>query len=120
MAEERKRNDLEAAVLAFRDAKPEERTAVNAALTQNEAGMLDGLAQEAAEAAVRGEDPERVEEARALAYEPIEERRYFSAPGTALFRSFAGRPDRLKELDVMAYEEYTGPNGFAYREVEDA
>ena len=60
MAEERRRNELEAAVLAFRDAKPEERTAMNAALTRNEASILDGLAQEAAEAAVREEDPERV------------------------------------------------------------
>ena len=51
MAEERKRNELEAAVTAFRDAEPEERTAMNAALTRNEAGILDGLAQEAAEAA---------------------------------------------------------------------
>jgi hypothetical protein len=162
MAEERKRNELEAAVLAFRDAKPEERTAMNAALTQNEAGMLDALAQEAAEAAVRDEDPERVrfglaalaleggwpdwrdttvlltllhvsarrlgldadgvfyEEARVLAYEPVKERAYFSNAGAGILRSYAGRPERLKELDVMAYEEYTGPDGFAYREVEDA
>jgi hypothetical protein len=162
MAEERKRNELEAAVLAFRNAEPEERTAMNAALTQNEAGILDGIAQEAAEAAVREEDPDRVrfglaalaleggwpdwrdttvlltllhvsarkigldadhvfyEEARALAYEPVKERLYFSTAGAEIIRSFAGRPDRLKELDVMAYEEYTGPNGFAYREVDDA
>jgi DNA-binding FadR family transcriptional regulator len=51
MAEERKRNELEAAVLAFRDAEPEERAAMNAALTQTEAGIIDGLATEAAEAA---------------------------------------------------------------------
>ena len=162
MAKERKRNELEAAILAFRDAEPEERTAMNAALTQNEAGLLDGLAREAAEAAVREEDPERLlfglaalaleggwpdwrdttvlltllhvsarklgldadrvfyEEARTLAYEPVRERAYFSNAGAAIIRSFAGRPDRLKELDVMAYEEYTGPNGFAYREVADA
>ena len=48
MAEERKRNELEALILAFRDAEPEERTAMNAALTQNEAGILDGFAQDAA------------------------------------------------------------------------
>ena len=162
MVEERKRNELEAAVLAFRDAEPEERTAMNAALTETEAGTLDGLAQEAAEAAVRNEDPERVrfglaalaleggwpdwrdttvlltllhvsarkigldadgvfyEEARALAYEPVKERTYFSTPGAEIIRSYAGRPDRLKELDVMAYEEYTGPHGFAYREVDGA
>jgi hypothetical protein len=161
MAEERKRNELEAAVVAFRDAEPEERTAMNAALTRNEAG-LDGLAQEAAEAAVREEDPEHVrfglaalaleggwpdwrdttvlltllhvsarklgldadrvfyEEARELAYEPVKERAYFSNAGAGILRSYAGRPERLKELDVMAYEEYSGPNGFAYREVEDA
>ena len=162
MAEERKRNELEVAVLAFRDAEPEERSAMNAALTRNEAGILDGLAQEAAEAAVRDEDPERVrfglaalaleggwpdwrdttvvltllhvsarklgrdadelfyEEARALAYEPVKERAYFSTAGARIIRSYAGRPDRLKELDVMAYEEYVGPNGFSYREVADA
>jgi len=162
MAEERKRNELEAAVLAFRDAEPEERAAMNAALTQTEAGILDGLVQEAAEAAVREEDPERVrfgltalaleggwpdwrdttvlltllhvsarklgldadglfyEEARALAYEPVKERAYFSNAGARIIRSYAGRPDRLKELDVMAYEEHTGPNGFSYREVDDA
>ncbi|HUC34760.1 MAG TPA: hypothetical protein VMR48_03600, partial [Gaiellaceae bacterium] len=60
------------------------------------------------------------EEARALAYEPVKERAYFSAAGADIIRSYAGRPDRLKELDVMAYEEYTGPEGFAYREVADA
>ena len=162
MAEERKRNELEAAVLAFRDAEPEERSAMNAALTRSEAGILDGIAREAAEAAVREEDPERVrfglaalaleggwpdwrdttvlltllhvsarkigldaddvfdEEARALAYEPVQERAYFSTAGAEIIRSYAGRPDRLKELDVMAYEEYTGPDGFAYREVESA
>jgi len=162
MAEERKRNELEAAIVAFRDASPEERTAMNAGLTKAEASILDGIAHEAAEAAVREQDPERVrfgltalaleggwpdwrdttvlltllhvsarkldldadrlfeDEADALAYEPIEERRYFSAPGTALFRSFAGRPDRLKELDVMEHEEYEGPNGFGYRWVESA
>jgi hypothetical protein len=162
MAEERKRNELEAAVLAFREAEPEERSAMNAALTRNEAGILDGIAQAAAEAAVREEDPERVrfglaalaleggwpdwrdttvlltllhvsarkigldadrvfyEEARALDYEPVKERAYFSAAGAEIIRSYAGRPDRLKELDVMAYEEYTGPDGFAFREVADA
>ncbi|HET6656876.1 MAG TPA: hypothetical protein VFG61_03175 [Gaiellaceae bacterium] len=162
MAEERKRNELEAAVTAFRDAEPEERTAMNAALTQTEAGILDGLAQEAAEKAVRENDPERIrfglaalaleggwpdwrdttviltllhvsarkldldadrvfyEEARALAYDPVEERDYFINAGARLLRSYAGRPDRLKELDVMAYEEYEGPNGFAYREVAGA
>ena len=162
MAEERKRNELEAAVLAFRNAEPEERTAMNAALTRNEAGILDGIAQEAAEAAVREEDPDRVrfglaalaleggwpdwrdttvlltllhvsarkleldadrlfyEEARALAYAPVKERAYFSTAGAEIIRSYAGRPDRLKELDVMAYEEYSGPNGFAYREADDA
>jgi len=162
MAEERKRNELEALVLAFRAAKPEERSAMNAGLTQNEASLLDGLAQEAAEAAVREEDPERVrfgltalaleggwpdwrdttvlltllhvsarkldldadrifeEEADALAYQPVQERDYFSTAGAEIIRSFAGRPDRLKELDVMAYEEHVGPDGFSYREVEDA
>ncbi len=147
---------------AFRDAEPEERTAMNAALTQTEAGILDGLAQEAAEKAVRENDPERIrfglaalaleggwpdwrdttviltllhvsarkldldadrvfyEEARALAYDPVEERDYFINAGARLLRSYAGRPDRLKELDVMAYEEYEGPNGFAYREVAGA
>jgi hypothetical protein len=162
MAKERKRNELEAAVLAFRDAEPEERTAMNAALTRSEAGILDGLAQEAAEAAVRDSDPEQIrfglaalaleggwpdwrdttvlltllhvsarkldldadrvfeEEADALAYRPVEERDYFSHAGSEILRSYAGRPERLKELDVMAYEEYVGPNGFAYREVEDA
>ena len=162
MAEERKRNELEAAILAFRDAESEERTAMNAALTKNEAGILDGLAQEAAEAAVRESDPAKIrfglaaialeggwpdwrdttvlltllhvsarkleldadrlfyEEARALAYEPVKERAYFSTAGAEIIRSYAGRPDRLKELDVMAYEEYVGPNGFSYREVDDA
>jgi len=162
MAEERKRNELEAAVTAFRDAEPEERTAMNAALTRNEAGILDGLAQEAAEAAVRDRDPEKIrfglaalaleggwpdwrdttviltllhvsarkldldaddmfyEEARALSYEPVKERDYFLNAGARILRSYAGRPDRLKELDVMAYEEYEGPDGFAYREVESA
>ena len=162
MAEERKRNELEAAVLAFRDAEPEERTAMNAALTRTEAGILDGIAQEAAEVAVRDDDPERIrfglaalafeggwpdwrdttvlltllhvsarkldldadrifeEEADALAYEPVKERDYFSTAGAEIIRSFAGRPDRLKELDVMAYEEHVGPDGFSYREVEDA
>ena len=58
--------------------------------------------------------------ARALAYEPVKERTYFSTLGAEIIRSYAGRPDRLKELDVMAYEEYTGPHGFAYREVDGA
>src|SRR4029453_579422 len=57
---ERKRKEREGAVLAFRDAEPEERTAMNAALTRTEAGILDGLAQEAAEAAVRNDDPARI------------------------------------------------------------
>jgi hypothetical protein len=162
MAEERKRNELEAAVLAFREAEAEERTAMNAALTRNEAGILDGIAQEAAEAAVRDNDPERIrfgltalaleggwpdwrdttvlltllhvsarkldldadrifeEEADGLFYRPIKDRDYFSNAGAEILRSYAGRPDRLKELDVMAYEEYVGPEGFSYREVEDA
>ena len=162
MAEERKRNELEAAVTAFRGAEPEERAAMNAALTRKEAGILDGLAQEAAEAAVRENDPERIrfglaalaleggwpdwrdttvvltllhvsarklgldadrvfyEESRALAYEPVKQRNYFTNAGARILRSYAGRPDRLKELDVMAYEEYEGPGGFAYREVESA
>jgi hypothetical protein len=60
------------------------------------------------------------EEARALAYEPVKERAYFSNAGAHIIRYYAGRPDRLKELDVMAYEEHTGPNGFSYREVADA
>ena len=60
------------------------------------------------------------EEADALAYQPVKERDYFSAAGAEIIRSFAGRPDRLKELDVMAYEEHVGPHGFSYREVEDA
>ncbi len=50
----------------------------------------------------------------------MKERAYFSTAGTRIIRSYAGRPDRLKELDVMAYEEYTGPNGFSYRDVADA
>src|SRR6185312_16261863 len=116
MAEERKRNELEAAVLAFRDAEPEERTAMNAALTRTEAGILDGIAQEAAEGAVRDDDPERIRFGlAALAYQPVKERDYFSTAGAEIIRSFAGRPDRLKELDVMAYEEHVGPDGFSYR-----
>ncbi len=162
MAEERKRNELDAAVLALpgRGAGGAHRDERGADAERS--GILDGLAQEAAEAAVREEDPERVrfglaalaleggwpdwrdttvlltllhvsarklgldadgvfyEEARALAYEPVKERAYFSNAGAGILRSYAGRPERLKELDVMAYEEYTGPNGFAYREVEDA
>ena len=135
---------------------------MNAALTRREAGILDGLAQEAAETAVRDDDPERIrfglatlaleggwpdwrdttvlltllhvsarklgleadrvfeEEADALAYRPVRERDYFSHAGAEILRSYAGRPERLKELDVMAYEEFVGPDGFAYREVEDA
>jgi len=162
MAEERKRNELEAAVEAFRDAGAEERSAMNAALTRGEAATLDGIAQEAAETAVRDEDPERIrfgltalaleggwpdwrdttvlltllhvsarklglhadrlfhDQADALDYEPVEERAYFSNAGAKILRSYAGRPERLKELDVMAYEEYEGPNGFGYREVADA
>src|SRR4029079_5208355 len=60
MAEERKRNELEAAVIAFREASPEERSAMNAVLTKAEAGSRDGLAQEPAEPAIREQDPERV------------------------------------------------------------
>jgi hypothetical protein len=162
MAEERKRNELEAAVSAFREAEPEERAAMNAGLTRREAGILDGLAQEYAEAAVRENDPDKIrfglaavaleggwpdwrdttvlltllhvsarkldldadrlfeDEAYALAYEPVKERDYFTNAGARILRSYAGRPDRLKELDVMAYEEYEGPSGFAYREVESA
>jgi hypothetical protein len=162
MAEERKRNELEAVVEAFRAASPEERATMNAALTRGEAGVLDGLAQEAAEAAVREQDHERVrfglaalaleggwpdwrdttvlltllhvsarklgldadrlfeDEAEVLAYDPVKERDYFTNAGARILRSYAGRPERLKELDVMAYEEYEGPSGFAYREVADA
>src|SRR5881392_3482345 len=111
MAEERKRNELVAAVDAFRAASPEERTAMNAALTRREAGILDGMAQEAAEAAVRDGDPDRVrvgldadrlfaDEAETLSYEPVKERDYFSNAGARILRSYAGRPQRLKELDV--------------------
>jgi hypothetical protein len=162
MAGERKRNELEAAVGAFRAAAPDERTAMNAALTRGEAATLDGMAREASEVAVREEDPERVrfglaalaleggwpdwrdttvlltllhvsarklgldadrlfeDEADALAYEPVKERAYFSNAGARILRSYAGRPERLKELDVMAYEEYEGSDGFAYREIEGA
>ena len=162
MAEERKRNELEAAVEAFRAASPEERTTMNASLTRGEAAILDGIAREAAEAAVREHEPERVrfglaalaleggwpdwrdttvlltllhvsarklgldadrlfaEESYALAYEPVKERDYFSNAGARILRSYAGRPARLKELDVMEYEEYEGPDGFAYREVAGA
>jgi hypothetical protein len=162
MAEERKRNELEAAVEAFRAANAEERSAMNAALTRGEAATLDAIAQEAAEIAVREHDADRVrfglaalaleggwpdwrdttvlltllhvsagklgleadrlfeEQADALDYEPVRERAYFSNAGAQILRSYAGRPERLKELDVMAYEEYEGPNGFGYREVEDA
>jgi hypothetical protein len=162
MAEERKRNELEAAVGAFRAATPDERTAMNAALTRGEAATLDGMAREAAEVAVREDDPERVrfglaalaleggwpdwrdttvlltllhvsarklgldadrlfeDEADALAYEPVKERAYFSNAGARIIRSYAGRPERLKELDVMAYEEHEGSDGFAYREIEGA
>jgi hypothetical protein len=162
MAEERKRNELEAAVVAFRDAAPEERTAMNAALTRAEAATLDGLAQEAAELAVRNDDPERIrfglaalaleggwpdwrdttvlltllhvsarklgldadrlfeDEADVLDYTPAKERAYFSNAGARIIYSYAGRPDRLKELDVMGHEEYAGPDGFGYRVVEDA
>jgi hypothetical protein len=162
MGEERTRKELEAAVDAFRAASTEERTAMNAALTRADAGMLEGIAQEAAEAAVREDDPERIrfglaalaleggwpdwrdttvlltllhvsarklgldadrlfeDESHALAYEPVRERDYFTNAGARILRSYAGRPERLKELDVMAYEEYDGPNGFAYREVADA
>jgi hypothetical protein len=162
MVEERRRIELEAAVDAFRAAAPAERAAMNAALTPGEAAILDGIAQEAAETAVREEDPERLrfglaalaleggypdwrdtlvlltllhvsarklgleadrlfeDEADALAYEPVEERAYFSTAGARIIRSYAGRPDRLKELDVMGHEEYVGPQGFGYRWVEDA
>ncbi len=135
---------------------------MNASLTRSGGSILDGIAQEAAEAAVREQDPERVrfglaalaleggwpdwrdttvlltllhvsarklgldadrlfeDEADALAYVPVKERDYFSNAGARILRSYAGRPARLKELDVMAYEEYEGPEGFAYREVEGA
>jgi hypothetical protein len=162
MVEERRRSELEDAVTAFRAAIPAERTAMNAALTRAEAALLDGIAQEAAERAVREEDPERIhfglaalafeggwpdwrdtlvlltllhvsarklgldadrifkDEAAALAYEPVKERAYFSNAGARILYSYAGRPERLKELDVMAHEEYEGPNGFGYRWVADA
>jgi hypothetical protein len=162
MVEERRRSELEAAVDAFRAAAPAERAAMNAALTPGEAAILDGIAQEAAETAVRDADLERLrfglaalaleggypvwrdtvvlltllhvsarklgleadrlfeDEADALAYEPVEERAYFSTAGARIIRSYAGRPDRLKELDVMGHEEYVGPEGFGYRWVEDA
>jgi hypothetical protein len=162
MAEERTRKQLEDAVGAFRAASAEERAAMNAALTREEAGTLDGIAQESAETAVREDDPERIrfglaalaleggwpdwrdttvvltllhvsarklgleadrlfeDESYALAYEPVRARDYFPNAGARILRSYAGRPERLKELDVMAYEEYDGPNGFAYREVADA
>jgi hypothetical protein len=162
MVEERRRSELEAAVDAFRAANPAERTTMNAALTRGEAAVLDGIAQEAAETAVREEDPERIrfglaalaleggypdwrdtlvlltllhvsarklgldadrlfeEEADALAYEPVKERAYFSTAGARVIRSYAGRPARLKELDVMGHEEYEGPDGFGYRWAEDA
>jgi hypothetical protein len=61
-----------------------------------------------------------VAEAEALAYEPVKERAYFSNAGARLLRSYAGRPARLKELDVMGHEEHQGPEGFSYRWVEDA
>ena len=162
MVEERRRSELEAAVGAFRAATSAERTTMNAVLTRGEAAVLDGIAQEAAETAVREEDPERIrfglaalaleggypdwrdtlvlltllhvsarklgldadrlfeEEADALAYEPVKERAYFSTAGARIIRSYAGRPARLKELDVMGHEEYEGPDGFGYRWVEDA
>ena len=162
MAKERTRSELEVAVNAFRAASPEERAAMNAALTRKESGILDGLAQEAAELAVREDDPERVrfglgaialeggwpdwrdttvlltllhvsarklgldadnlfeEEAKALDYEPVKERNYFTNAGARILWSYAGRPARLKELDVMEYEEYEGPNGFAYRDAQSA
>ena len=162
MAKERTRSQLEAAVDAFRAASPEERAAMNAALTRKEAGTLDGIAQEAAEAAVRENDPDRVrfglaalaleggwpdwrdttvlltllhvsarklgldadrlfqDEAGALGYEPVKERNYFTNAGARILWSYAGRPARLKELDVMEYEEYEGPDGFAYRDVQSA
>ena len=135
---------------------------MNAALTREEAALLAGIAQEAAELAVREDDPERIEfglaalaleggwpdwrdtlvlltllhvsarklgldadrifeqEAAALAYEPVKERAYFSTAGARIIRSYAGRPARLKELDVMDHEEYEGPHGFGYRWAEDA
>jgi len=60
MVEERRRSELEDAVTAFRAATPAERMAMNAAVTRAEAAQLDGIAQEAAERAVREEDPERI------------------------------------------------------------
>ncbi len=162
MVEERRRSELEATIGAFRVAAPEERAAMNAALTREDAALLDGMAQEAAETAVREEDPERIRfglaalaleggwpdwrdtlvlltllhvsarklgldadkvfdaEAAALRYQPVKERDYFSNAGARVIRSYAGRPARLKELDVMGREEYIGPKGFGYRGVDDA
>jgi hypothetical protein len=60
------------------------------------------------------------DEAEALAYRPVKERAYFSNAGAQILRSYAGRPARLKELDVMGHEEHEGPDGFSYRWVEDA
>ncbi|MEO8289492.1 MAG: hypothetical protein ABI649_00670 [Gaiellaceae bacterium] len=60
------------------------------------------------------------DEAEALAYRPVKERDYFSNAGAKIIHSYAGRPARLKELDVMGHEEHEGPDGFSYRWVEDA
>jgi hypothetical protein len=162
MVEERRGTEVEGAVRAFRAAGPEERAAMNATLSREDAARLAALAREAAEHAVRQGDEDRIrfglaavaleggwpdwrdtlitltllhvsarkigldadrlfeDEASALAYEPAPDRAYFSNAGAKIIRSFAGRPARLKELDVMCHEEYDGPDGFAYRSVEDA
>jgi hypothetical protein len=162
MVEERRRREAEAAVAAFRAAGAEERSAMNAALTREDAALLDGLAQESAEVAVREQDPDLIrfglaalaleggwpdwrdtlvlltllhvsarklgldadrifrDEADELAYDPVKERAYFSTAGAKILRSYAGRPARLKELDVMGHEEHDGPEGFSYRWVENA
>ena len=93
MVEERRRSELEDAVTAFRAATPAERMAMNAAVTRAEAAQLDGIAQEAAERAVREEDPERIHFGlAALAYEPVKERAYFSNAGARIIYSYAAGP----------------------------
>lgn len=69
-----------------------------------------------------GLDADRLfeDESHSLGYKPVRERDYFSNAGAQILRSYAGRPDRLKELDVMGHEEYDGPDGFAYRGLDDA
>lgn len=162
MVEERTRSEVEGLVEAFREAAPEERSAMNATLTREDAAWLESLAREAAELAVREDDEERVrfglaalaleggwpdwrdtlvtltllhvsarklgldadrlfeDESYALAYKPVKGRNYFANAGAQILRSYAGRPERLKELDVMGHEENEGPDGFAYRRVDDA